>query len=73
MSVVRGSFLRSHGGRLCRAIATGSGILALALSAGLFLGGAAQAQDTQIIYPGSMAVTGFPGTIIPDFDQGLPP
>ena len=52
--------------------ATG-GLLAFALTAGLWLGGAAQAQDTQIIYPGSMAVTGFSGTIIPNFDEGLPP
>lgn len=72
MSGVRGSFLRSRGRRLRRAIATSGGILALALSAGLWLG-AAKAQETQIIYPGSMAVTGFPGTTIPDFDQGLPP
>ncbi|CDX38027.1 conserved hypothetical protein [Mesorhizobium sp. SOD10] len=73
MSGVRGSFLRSHGDNLRRAIATSSGILALALSAGLFLGDVAKAQETRIIYPGSMAVTGFPGTTIPDFDQGLPP
>jgi len=52
---------------------TTSGILALALSAGLWLGGVAKAQETQIVYPGSMAVTGFPGTVIPDFEQGLPP
>ncbi|WP_411970689.1 hypothetical protein [Mesorhizobium sp. CA14] len=73
MSGVRGSFLRSRGRRLSRAIATSSGILAFALSAGLWLGGAAKAQEAQIIHPGSMAVTGFPGTTIPDFDQGLPP
>ncbi|TPI10607.1 hypothetical protein FJW06_22610 [Mesorhizobium sp. B4-1-3] len=73
MSGVRGSFLRSGGGRLRCAIATSSGILALALSAGLWIGGAAKAQETRIIYPGSMALTGFPGTTIPDFDQGLPP
>ncbi|WP_165349938.1 MULTISPECIES: hypothetical protein [unclassified Mesorhizobium] len=79
MSCDHGSFRHSRGARLRRTIATGSGILALALSAGLWLGGAAEAQETQIIYPGSMAVTGFPGTIIPGFDTadsekgGLPP
>ncbi|TKB30768.1 MAG: hypothetical protein E5W81_32390, partial [Mesorhizobium sp.] len=45
----------------------------LALAAGLWLGGSAQAQETRIIYPGSMAVTGFSGTIIPNFEEGLPP
>lgn len=51
------------------------GLLALALAASLWLGGLARAQDaqTRIIYPGSMAVTGFSGTTIPNFDQGLPP
>ncbi|TPJ30935.1 hypothetical protein [Mesorhizobium sp. B2-7-2] len=73
MSGGRGSFVRSRGGRSRRAIATTGGILAVALSAGLWLGGVAKAQETQIIYPGSMAVTGFPGTVIPNFDQGLPP
>ncbi|WP_244602594.1 hypothetical protein [Mesorhizobium delmotii] len=50
-----------------------SGFLALALATTLWLGGAAQAQQTQIIYPGSMAVTGFSGTVIPNFEEGLPP
>lgn len=77
MSCDRGSLMPS--GRLRRAIATGCGILGLALSVSLWLGGAAEAQQTQIIYPGSMAVTGFPGTFIPNFDSpdsakgGLPP
>ncbi|CDX26968.1 conserved hypothetical protein [Mesorhizobium sp. ORS 3324] len=69
----RGSFVASRAGRLRRPITTISGILALALAADLWLGSAAKAQETQIIYPGSMAVTGFPGTVIPDFEQGLPP
>src|SRR6266567_3544737 len=73
MSCDRGSFVASRAGGLRRAVMTTSGILALALSAGLWLGGVAKAQETQIVYPGSMAVTGFPGTVIPDFEQGLPP
>lgn len=79
MSCGRGSFVPSRAGRLRRVIASTGGILALALSTTLWLGGAAQAQETQIIYPGSMAVTGFPGTVIPDFNSpdsekaGLPP
>ncbi len=73
MSRVRGSFVSSLNGRLRRAVHAGGGLLALALAVGLWLGGAAQAQETQIIYPGSMAVTGFSGTVIPNFDQGLPP
>src|SRR5207248_7508757 len=72
MSRIRGSFgsfLTGHS----RGIAHASGgLLALALSAGLWLG-AAQAQETRIIDPGSLAVTGFSGTIIPNIDQGLPP
>ncbi len=78
MSGGHGSFVPSRANRLRSTIKATSGILALALSAGLWLGGA-QAQETQIIYPGSIAVTGFPGTIIPGFDTadsekgGLPP
>ncbi|RUU22036.1 hypothetical protein EOD10_06115, partial [Mesorhizobium sp. M7A.T.Ca.TU.009.01.3.2] len=73
MSRIRGSFVSSLAGGLRRAAHPG-GLLAL----GLWLG-AAQAQETRIIYPGSMAVTGFSGTIIPNFDppdsekEGLPP
>ncbi|RWI24498.1 MAG: hypothetical protein EOQ94_02120 [Mesorhizobium sp.] len=79
MSRDRGSFVAFRGGGLRRAIVTTSGILALALAAGFCLGDVAKAQEAQIIYPGSMAVTGFPGTIIPDFGSpdsekgGLPP
>ncbi|RUW98766.1 hypothetical protein EOA30_25290, partial [Mesorhizobium sp. M8A.F.Ca.ET.059.01.1.1] len=74
MSRIRGSFVPSSelDGRL-RGALQATGLLALALAASLWLGGAARAQETQIIYPGSMAVTGFPGTIIPNFDEGLPP
>ena len=73
MSRVRGTFVSSLYGHLRRAVQAGGGLLALALAASLWLGGTAQAQETQIIYPGSMAVTGFSGTIIPNFDEGLPP
>lgn len=75
MSRVHGTFVSSlhFAGGLRRAAHASSGLLVLALAASLWLGGAAQAQETQIIYPGSMAVTGFPGTIIPNFDEGLPP
>ncbi len=58
------------GGRRGR-LAAGAALVALALAAGL--SGPASAQQTQIINPGSMAVTGFSGTIIPGFDEGLPP
>ncbi len=73
MSRDHGSFVPSRAGRLRRASQTASALLALALTAGLWLGSPAQAQETQIIYPGSMAVTGFSGTIIPGFEEGLPP
>ncbi|MER8771285.1 hypothetical protein NKH63_21455 [Mesorhizobium sp. M0960] len=73
MSCDHGASVRSRAGHLRRAIQAASGLSALALAAGLWLGGSAQAQETQIIYPGSMAVTGFSGTIIPNFEEGLPP
>ncbi len=63
MSCGRGQFVPSRAGRLRRAIAAAGGILALTLSTGLWSGSAALAQETQIIYPGSMAVTGFPDAI----------
>ncbi|MBA3448772.1 MAG: hypothetical protein H0T56_14440 [Pseudaminobacter sp.] len=56
-----------------RALASTSGMLALALTAGLWLAQPVRAQETQIFFPGSMAVTGFSGTIIPNFEEGLPP
>ncbi len=45
-----------------------------AVAAGLWFS-QAQAQDAQaqIVYPGSMAMTGFPGTTIPGIENGLPP
>lgn len=46
---------------------------ALALAAGLWSAAPAGAQDSQIIFPGSMAVSGFPGTYIPGIEEGLPP
>lgn len=60
-----------------------SAFLALALAASFWLAPPAHAQDAapiaapaatgQIIFPGAMAVSGFPGTIIPNFEAGLPP
>ncbi|MER8895104.1 hypothetical protein [Mesorhizobium sp. M0676] len=79
MSCDRGASMSSPSGGLRRSLHLAGGLLALALSAALWLGTAAQAQETQIIYPGSMAVTGFSGTVIPNFDSadsergGLPP
>ncbi|TPK61424.1 MULTISPECIES: hypothetical protein [unclassified Mesorhizobium] len=72
-------FAPSRAGRLGGVAKAASAFLVLALTAGLWLGGPARAQETRIIYPGSMAVTGFSGTVIPDFDSsdsekgGLPP
>ncbi|TIX63495.1 MAG: hypothetical protein E5V30_30870, partial [Mesorhizobium sp.] len=79
MSCDQGALAHARAGRLRRAAKATGGLLALALSASLWLGSPAGAQETQIIYPGSMAVTGFPGTVIPNFDSsdseegGLPP
>lgn len=58
---------------LCDRLAAGSGLVVLALAAGLLFGDHAHAQETQIFYPGAMAVSGFSGTIIPGIDEGLPP
>jgi hypothetical protein len=55
-----------------RAILTATAA-ALALAAGLWSAAPARAQEPQIIFPGSMAVSGFPGTYIPGFEEGLPP
>jgi hypothetical protein len=60
------------GARL-KALAFNAGMMALAVAASLWLAPPAQAQETQIINPGSMAVTGFSGTVIPGFEEGLPP
>lgn len=54
-------------------LASTSAIVALALTAGLWFANPGRAQETQIFHPGAMAVTGFSGTIIPNFDEGLPP
>ena len=54
-------------------LAAGSALLALALGASLLSAAPARAQEGQIINPGSMAVTGFSGTIIPGMEEGLPP
>lgn len=68
----RSSFA-SSAGQLSRTLAAGSGLMALALGASLWLASPGHAQDARIIQPGSMAVTGFSGTWIPGFDEGLPP
>ena len=60
-------------GELHGRLAGGSALLALALGASLLSAAPARAQEGQIIYPGSMAVTGFSGTIIPGIEEGLPP
>lgn len=75
MSRIRGSLVPSFslGWRRASPAAGGLLALALALAAALSLGGTARAQETRIIKPGSMAVTGFPGTFIPNLDEGLPP
>ncbi|WP_292547139.1 hypothetical protein [Mesorhizobium sp.] len=59
--------------QLTNRVLAASGFPALALATILWLGSAVQAQETQIIYPGSMAVTGFSGTVIRDLEGGLPP
>ena len=56
-----------------RTLAAGSGLLALSLAASLWFANPGQAQEGQIIFPGSMAVTGFSGTVIPGIEEGLPP
>ncbi|MGE3370274.1 MAG: EB domain-containing protein [Rhizobiaceae bacterium] len=48
-------------------LATGAAaLLAVALAAS-----PVGAQETRIIFPGAMAVTGFPGTHVPDLDQAI--
>ena len=54
-------------------LAAGSALLALALGASLLSSAPVRAQEGQIVNPGSMAVTGFSGTIIPGIEEGLPP
>ena len=58
---------------LHRRLAATSGLMALALAAGLFLSAPASAQETGIFTPGAMAVTGFPGSVIPGIEEGLLP
>jgi hypothetical protein len=59
--------------RVRTSLAATSGLIALAMAAGLSIASPAHAQDTQIVQPGSMAVTGFSGTVIPGIEDGLPP
>jgi hypothetical protein len=59
--------------RVRASLAATSGLIALAMAAGLGLASPAHAQETRIVQPGSMAVTGFSGTVIPGIEDGLPP
>ena len=43
------------------------------LLTGTILTSPALGQETRVFSAGSMAVTGFPGTIIPNIEEGLPP
>lgn len=54
-------------------LASTTAIVAVALSVGLTMARPAAAQDGGIIFQGAMAVSGFPGTVIPGFEDGLPP
>ena len=63
---------RDSGFSTLRGILTASSAM-LALGASLWFATQAQAQETSIIHPGSMAVTGFSGTVIPRIEEGLPP
>lgn len=70
------SFLRSltlnlSSGALRCKLTAGCALFALALGTGF--SAPALAQETSIINAGSMAVTGFSGTLIPGIDEGLPP
>lgn len=58
-------------GLLPKALAASAGTLMLVV--GLWSTPPVHAQETQIIRPGSMAVSGFPGTYIPKPEEGLPP
>ena len=59
-------------GNLRGRLGAASAMLALALGAS-FVSAPVRAQEGQIVNPGSMAVTGFSGTIIPGIEEGLPP
>lgn len=58
---------------LRKSLAATSGFFALAMAAGFWFAGPLSAQETRIVRPGSMAVTGFSGTTIPGIEEGLPP
>lgn len=68
-NLTRGLLALGENARLLSTTALGG----LILAGGLFSASPAPAQDTGVIFPGSMAVTGFAGTYIPNFDAGLPP
>ncbi len=56
-----------------RHLRAGTAAITLAIMAGFALHAPAHAQDGAIIQPGFMAMTGFPGTVIPGFEEGLLP
>lgn len=70
---------RSDTGGRCptTSLLTSTSLACLTIAASLFAIAPAAAQDPGeeqgIIFPGSMAITGFAGTAIPNFEEGLPP
>lgn len=68
------SIAKSRSGGGWRRLVIRSGIAAaLATAAHLVVVAPSAAQDTRIINTGNMAQTGFSGTTIPGFEEGLPP
>src|SRR5690606_26960809 len=63
----------ARSGRIAKRILESSAAIALAIMAGFSTHVPASAQENAIIQPGFMAVTGFPGTLIPGFEEGLLP
>lgn len=60
-------------GRLERCLAAGA-FGAVLIAAAALWAGSARAQDAEpVIFPGAMATSGFPGTTIPGFEEGLLP
>ncbi|MEQ9246925.1 MAG: hypothetical protein RLO21_13135, partial [Nitratireductor sp.] len=62
-----------HPGSRAKRFLTSTAVIALAVMAGFSAHTPASAQQNAIIQPGFMAVTGFPGTLIPGFEEGLLP
>lgn len=60
------------------ALSSASALLAVAAASSLYFAGPTHAQDpaavqSQIIFPGAMAISGFSGTVIPGIEEGLAP